>query len=383
MSQLTSRVPVGFRFHPTDEELVGYYLPKKVNARKIDLDLIRELDLYKLEPWDLQELCKIQASSVAVSSVESSSEKPSDCYFFSRKDKKYPTGNRANRATAKGFWKATGRDKPISAKLHTRLIGMRKTLVFYQGRAPHGVKTEWIMHEFRLDDGPGRPAHEDGGWVVCRVFQKNKNLKLKLHDRVVSYEGQQVLGLLPDPKLGSPGDILSTGRYTFSEHHQLYHQFNNPSIKQEIINLDDYQSHHQSYGSFPTFPHSNSMLPSTTTFARASSFRRPSPEEEEEDGYFNIPESFQQGGDFQNEATTSGSDGEEAILGVENVDWSALLQEPPKTPSSGVNSMEYTRGSSGKIMSDTDFQGQQIKRQNSDIFSSMELWNYNPVAQQL
>ncbi len=54
MSQMTARVPVGFRFHPTDEELVGYYLPKKVNAKKIDLDLIRELDLYKLEPWDLQ-----------------------------------------------------------------------------------------------------------------------------------------------------------------------------------------------------------------------------------------------------------------------------------------------------------------------------------------
>jgi hypothetical protein len=47
-------VPVGFRFHPTDEELVGYYLPKKVAAKPIDLDLIRELDLYKLEPWDLQ-----------------------------------------------------------------------------------------------------------------------------------------------------------------------------------------------------------------------------------------------------------------------------------------------------------------------------------------
>jgi hypothetical protein len=55
MSQLSSaRVPVGFRFHPTDEELVGYYLPKKVGALKIDLDLIRDLDLYKLEPWDLQ-----------------------------------------------------------------------------------------------------------------------------------------------------------------------------------------------------------------------------------------------------------------------------------------------------------------------------------------
>jgi hypothetical protein len=98
---------------------------------------------------DVTELCKIQADT---------NEKQTDYYFFSRKDKKYPTGNRANRATTKGFWKATGRDKPIYTKLQT-LIGMRKTLVFYEGRAPHGVKTDWIMHEFRLDDGPGRPAH--------------------------------------------------------------------------------------------------------------------------------------------------------------------------------------------------------------------------------
>lgn len=72
-------------------------------------------------------------------------------YFFSHKDKKYPTGNRANRATKAGFWKATGRDKCIQTR---GAVGMRKTLVFYRGRAPHGQKTDWIMHEFRLD-APG------------------------------------------------------------------------------------------------------------------------------------------------------------------------------------------------------------------------------------
>ena len=74
-------------------------------------------------------------------------------YFFSHKDKKYPTGTRTNRATTAGFWKATGRDKAIHLSSgNSKRIGMRKTLVFYTGRAPHGQKTDWIMHEYRLDD---------------------------------------------------------------------------------------------------------------------------------------------------------------------------------------------------------------------------------------
>lgn len=158
-----SHVPPGFRFHPTDEELVDYYLRKKVASKRIDLDVIRDVDLYKIEPWDLQgniinntkiyffvgiliqnnllgvfeELCKI------------GSEEQSEWYFFSHKDKKYPTGTRTNRATKAGFWKATGRDKAIYSR-HS-LIGMRKTLVFYKGRAPNGQKSDWIMHEYRLE----------------------------------------------------------------------------------------------------------------------------------------------------------------------------------------------------------------------------------------
>lgn len=152
-----SHVPPGFRFHPTDEELVDYYLRKKVTARRIDLDVIKDVDLYKIEPWDLQELCRI------------GTEEQNEWYFFSHKDKKYPTGTRTNRATAAGFWKATGRDKAIYSK-HD-LIGMRKTLVFYKGRAPNGQKSDWIMHEYRLETDENATSQEEG-WVVCRVFKK-------------------------------------------------------------------------------------------------------------------------------------------------------------------------------------------------------------------
>lgn len=52
-------VPPGFRFYPTDEELVGYYLKKKVDSKRIDLNVIKDVDLYKIEPWDLQGTCFI------------------------------------------------------------------------------------------------------------------------------------------------------------------------------------------------------------------------------------------------------------------------------------------------------------------------------------
>ncbi|KAL3638732.1 hypothetical protein CASFOL_016639 [Castilleja foliolosa] len=155
--QLESCVPPGFRFHPTEEELIGYYLNRKINSLKIDLDVITDIDLYKMEPWDIEGRCKLGY------------EEQNEWYFFSHKDRKYPTGTRTNRATTAGFWKATGRDKAILSK--DRIIGMRKTLVFYKGRAPNGQKSDWIMHEYRIQTSEHGPPQEEG-WVVCRAFKK-------------------------------------------------------------------------------------------------------------------------------------------------------------------------------------------------------------------
>lgn len=52
--EMESCVPPGFRFHPTEEELVDYYLKRKINSLKTDLQVIADIDLYNMEPWDIQ-----------------------------------------------------------------------------------------------------------------------------------------------------------------------------------------------------------------------------------------------------------------------------------------------------------------------------------------
>ncbi|XP_022941185.1 protein CUP-SHAPED COTYLEDON 2-like [Cucurbita moschata] len=154
-------LPPGFRFHPTDEELITYYLLKKVLDSTFTGRAIAEVDLNKCEPWELPEKAKM-------------GEK--EWYFFSLRDRKYPTGLRTNRATEAGYWKATGKDREIySAKTYS-LVGMKKTLVFYRGRAPKGEKSNWVMHEYRLEGNfayhyLSRTSKDE--WVISRVFQKS------------------------------------------------------------------------------------------------------------------------------------------------------------------------------------------------------------------
>ncbi|CAL9780627.1 unnamed protein product [Musa acuminata subsp. burmannicoides] len=149
-------LPPGFRFYPSDEELVCHYLYKKVINESTSEATMVEVDLHTREPWELPDVAKLGAD---------------EWYFFSFRDRKYATGSRTNRATRSGYWKATGKDRTVYEPSTHAKVGMRKTLVFYGGRAPNGIKSGWIMHEFRMEN-PHSPPKED--WVLCRVFKKSK-----------------------------------------------------------------------------------------------------------------------------------------------------------------------------------------------------------------
>ncbi|XP_076886814.1 NAC domain-containing protein 79-like [Bidens hawaiensis] len=156
-------LPPGFRFHPTDEELISHYLYPKVSEFNFVARAIGEVDLNKVEPWELPWKAKLGEQ---------------EWFFFCVRDRKYPNGSRTNRATSAGYWKATGKDKGIYKE--KSLVGMKKTLVFYKGRAPKGEKTDWVMHEYRLDGKLSVNNIEKsskGEWVISRVFHKSSGGK--------------------------------------------------------------------------------------------------------------------------------------------------------------------------------------------------------------
>ncbi|CAN0889199.1 Protein NTM1-like 9 [Linum grandiflorum] len=136
MSSNGSRV--GYRFHPSEEQLVNHYLKLKMLGYDHEVRHIAEVNVNKFEPWQLPG----QASSHV------DSDEPV-WYFMSAPDFKYANSKRSNRTTKKGYWKPTGKERTVRAESTNEEIGTKKSLVFYKGRVPNGVKTDWIMHEYK------------------------------------------------------------------------------------------------------------------------------------------------------------------------------------------------------------------------------------------
>ncbi|KAL2528113.1 NAC domain-containing protein 82-like [Forsythia ovata] len=151
-------LPPGFRFHPTDVELVMYYLKRKVMGKKLHFEAIAEVNIYKFSPWDLPDKSCLKSKDL-------------EWFFYCPREKRYASGVRVKRSTENGYWKTTGKDRPVF--YNNNIVGMVKTLIFHLGHAPHGQRTDWVIHEFRILDNQLVESGVQDTYVLCKVFKKN------------------------------------------------------------------------------------------------------------------------------------------------------------------------------------------------------------------
>ncbi|KAK3408246.1 hypothetical protein EUGRSUZ_J00521 [Eucalyptus grandis] len=89
-------------------------------------------------------------------------------------------GGRPSRSTAVGYWKATGSPCQVYSS-ENKVIGMKKSMVFYVGKAPTGRKTKWKLNEYRAIEIISPPAPNSSSssvpmfrlrheFTLCRVY---------------------------------------------------------------------------------------------------------------------------------------------------------------------------------------------------------------------
>ncbi|XP_062178438.1 NAC domain-containing protein 22-like [Phragmites australis] len=218
----------GFRFHPTEEELLEFYLKQVVDGKKLKFDIIPTVHLYRHDPWELPGLARIGER---------------EWYFFVTRDRKQAGGcggGRPSRTTERGFWKATGSDRAVRrAADPKRLIGLKKTLVYYEGRAPRGTKTDWVMNEYRLPDtnaagGDSSSYLPKEDVVLCKIYRKAVSLK-ELEQRVAMEELARATATpSASHNTGSPADSISSSDHEAAAVHQGEITMAVASMKKEV-----------------------------------------------------------------------------------------------------------------------------------------------------
>ncbi|RWR74213.1 NAC transcription factor 32-like protein [Cinnamomum micranthum f. kanehirae] len=158
------RIPCGYRFCPTDEELLLVYLKRKLHNLPLPCDVIKEVELYEFDPNELL--------------AQFGSMREEKCYFFTSTYRKYPKGNQTRRSTNNGFWKA-GAAIEIKDE-RNNLIGTKRSLAFHFRKHPHGNKTNWIMYEYKLYEDQSvnhvqisTDPMKLEEWVLCSIYENS------------------------------------------------------------------------------------------------------------------------------------------------------------------------------------------------------------------
>ncbi|KAK4392704.1 NAC domain-containing protein 78 [Sesamum angolense] len=154
-SRSAMNLPIGYRFLPTDEELIVHYLKRKVYSQPLSYNNIPTVNLYQYTP---ENLCDVLGGD----------DEEKEWYLFSPRKRISSGGTRVDRTTPYGYWKASTGDMPI--KHNGEVVGYRNTLVYCKCKSPAGTvkKTDWIMHEYRLKD---LPKLVDAAENINRVYE--------------------------------------------------------------------------------------------------------------------------------------------------------------------------------------------------------------------
>ncbi|PSR99707.1 NAC domain-containing protein [Actinidia chinensis var. chinensis] len=94
-----------------------------------------------------------------------------------------------NKKSEHGFWRARGEATEIF--MNSVIKGWRTTLDFYEGRAPHGQRTNWVMQEYRITQkGLCSYRNPKESSLLCRVFLSsggpNQETKLNLGGKEIA-----------------------------------------------------------------------------------------------------------------------------------------------------------------------------------------------------
>ncbi|XVF59977.1 hypothetical protein PTKIN_Ptkin08bG0005600 [Pterospermum kingtungense] len=163
------KMPIGYRFHPTDEELVVHYLKRKALSLPLPASVIPELDVFQTDPWSLPGDLK------------------ENRYFFSKRYGNDSNNKRKRLAAGSGYWKPIGKEKPILASGSNQVVvGMRKALIFCEKNRSNEANTRWLLHQYRLVGSLPPPTLDStlmfnrellGDWLVFRMFQRKRKAK--------------------------------------------------------------------------------------------------------------------------------------------------------------------------------------------------------------
>ncbi|KAK1558958.1 hypothetical protein Q3G72_008731 [Acer saccharum] len=153
-------ITVGFRFLPTDEELVTYFLFNKIFAQTdpfndLEKFSVREGDLYgSQDPWDIWSLYG-----------GDNLEDGQPLYFFTRLKKVSSKGSRISRRVGSGTW--AGEDSGDTIKSQNYVVGVKKRFRYENKKSPDNGA--WIMHEFAVDPSLLRQHQKPDDIVLCRM----------------------------------------------------------------------------------------------------------------------------------------------------------------------------------------------------------------------